>query len=87
MALNHALGDGMLRIRQHFVSFPRFDYVAFMHDDDFVSDVLDHSDMLGYIHKGDAHLFLQFQKQIEDLRAHRHIQTVQRLIGNNDGRL
>ncbi|EXF71441.1 hypothetical protein D030_1269B, partial [Vibrio parahaemolyticus AQ3810] len=51
-------------------------HFAFVHYHHFVGDVFYDTDMLRHVHKRQAHLFLQLQEQVDDLRAHRHIQTV-----------
>ena len=81
VALDHALGNDVLRVRENIECLAEFNHFPFMHNHDLIGDVFDDPNVLGYVNERYPHLFLQLEKQVDDLRAHRHIQTIERFIG------
>ncbi len=59
------------------------DNFPLVHDQHLIADVFHHPQMLGHVDIRDTLFFLQFQHQVNQLRAHRHIQRGKRLVGND----
>ena len=58
-----------------------------MHDQDKVTNVLNHSKIMGNEQIRDAQLFLQILQEIDDLSLDADIESADRLVANDETRL
>ena len=77
------LGVGMFRGGNNFPGGSKFDDFAEVHDHDAVTDVLDHSQIMGNEKISQAPLLLQILEEIDDLRLDRDIERADWFVAND----